>query len=158
MIGRIRWRCGCGGWGWARSRGGGWGGGGVVDRSVAAVVGLLGVLKAGGGYVPLDRSYPLPRLGFMAADAGVAAVVGVEADRALARRVAPGVGFVAVPTGEDGTADLPSVATADSLAYVIYTSGSTGTPKGVAGSHRQIVASTAARWAYPDPGTDLMML
>jgi amino acid adenylation domain-containing protein len=50
------------------------------------------------------------------------------------------------------------VASADSLAYVIYTSGSTGTPKGVAVSHRQIVASTAARWTYPDPGTDLMML
>jgi amino acid adenylation domain-containing protein len=56
---------------------------------------------------------------------------------------------VAVPTSEDGTADLPSVASADSLAYVIYTSGSTGTPKGVAVSHRQIVASTAARWTYP---------
>jgi amino acid adenylation domain-containing protein/thioester reductase-like protein len=41
------------------------------------------------------------------------------------------------------------VASADSLAYVIYTSGSTGTPKGVAVSHRQIVASTAARWTYP---------
>jgi amino acid adenylation domain-containing protein len=50
----------------------------------------------------------------------------------------------------------PLVTTPDNLAYVIYTSGSTGAPKGVAVSHAQLVASTAARWVYPDPGTDLL--
>ncbi|HEY0451975.1 amino acid adenylation domain-containing protein [Actinophytocola sp.] len=122
----------------------------VSTRSVDPVVALLGVLKAGGAYVPLDPAYPPQRLGAIAVDAGVTVVVGTTGP------LPPGTCLVPVPGGETGAADLPVVTTPGNLAYVIYTSGSTGQPKGVAVSHRNLVASTAARWTYADPGTDLL--
>ena len=113
-----------------------------LERSAEMVVSLLGVLKAGGAYLPLDPAYPPERLAFMLADAQLtvlltqqrlaerfgahqAHTVYVDSDRAEiagASRVNPSV-----------------VAESDNLAYVIYTSGSTGQPKGIALAHRGLV-------------------
>jgi amino acid adenylation domain-containing protein len=112
-----------------------------LDRSIDMVVALLGVLKAGGAYIPLDPQYPLDRLGYVLEDAGPAAVLTTAAqlDRlpsSSARVVVLDREAEAIercdagrPTGGARSGDL---------AYCIYTSGSTGRPKGVMVCHRNV--------------------
>jgi len=113
-----------------------------VERSPAMLIGLLGILKAGAAYVPLDPIYPPERLVEMVNDAQVRFLVTqqqwlplfgtttitplcLDHDQAL---------IVQEPTDEPTSSVTP-----DRLAYVIYTSGSTGKPKGVQISHRALV-------------------
>lgn len=109
-----------------------------INRSVDLVVGLLGILKAGAAYVPLDPDYPSERLTFMLEDAQVAVLVTLEhlAARLTTHRteVVCLDGDAAKLVQQSTTDPVPS-ATADDLAYVIYTSGSTGRPKGVQITH-----------------------
>ncbi|MEU8367815.1 non-ribosomal peptide synthetase/MFS transporter [Micromonospora tulbaghiae] len=112
-----------------------------AERSVELVAGLLGVLKAGGAYLPLDPEYPADRLAFMVGDAD-APVVLVQSHL---RDVLPDTGATvlelddaAVWADQPGTDPGPT-AGPEHLAYVIYTSGSTGRPKGVPNTHRGIV-------------------
>ena len=128
-----------------------------LERSPEMVVGLLGVLKAGGAYLPLDPGYPQERLAFMLEDSQAPVIL---TQRPLLGRL-PGraaegrAQVVCLDTdwGEVGreSADNPdSGVTPESLAYVIYTSGSTGTPKGVLGLHRGAVNRFAWMWGrYP---------
>ena len=111
-----------------------------MDRSVNLPVALLGILKAGGGYLPLDPRYPRERLAFMAEDAGVDVVVTDSASQASLPdgrfRV---VSMDALGDAPDDAGGRPvSDVQADHLAYMIYTSGSTGRPKGVLVEHRQV--------------------
>ncbi|MGW0435659.1 amino acid adenylation domain-containing protein [Micromonospora sp. NPDC003197] len=112
-----------------------------AERSVELVAGLLGVLKAGGGYLPLDPEYPADRLAFMVADAAVPVVLVLD----RLRDVLPATDArILALDDESEWADQPTndpepTATASNLAYVIYTSGSTGRPKGVPNTHRGIV-------------------
>ena len=96
-----------------------------LEHSLETIVALLGVLKAGGFYVPFDTAHPRSRLDFMIADTTTPLVLTKDSDwPAIAR--------------ESTTAPV-SEATPDDLAYVIYTSGSTGEPKGVEISNRNLV-------------------
>jgi amino acid adenylation domain-containing protein/non-ribosomal peptide synthase protein (TIGR01720 family) len=114
----------------------------AVERSPQMVVALLAVLAAGGAYVPLDPDYPRDRLLYMAADAGVALLIG---DRAALARLGE-VGAPVLCLDGPGEAIPPPTAAAhggrapagEDLAYVIYTSGSTGRPKGALNTHRAI--------------------
>jgi non-ribosomal peptide synthetase component F len=113
-----------------------------VERSLEMVIGLLGILKAGAAYLPLDYAYPKERLAFMLDDSNVSVlltqkklaeklpkrqthVVFLDADWAKIKRMAE--------------TNLAKTATADNLSYVMYTSGSTGKPKGVQILHRSVV-------------------
>jgi len=119
-----------------------------VERSLATVVGVLGILKAGAAYVPLDPSYPDRRLRLMVESAGCAAVLtrGSLLDR-LSDCL---LGADSVPLScLDEEAAAIALRPADSprvrvdpanLAYVIFTSGSTGRPKAVGMPHRPLVA------------------
>ncbi|GAA1591054.1 non-ribosomal peptide synthetase [Actinoplanes couchii] len=112
----------------------------LLPRGVDAVVALLATFKSGGVYVPLDPSYPSPRIAYMLADTGAVALV---TDDELAAGLPAHTARV-VRTGVDlsafSPADLPQLGGADNLAYVIYTSGSTGLPKGVEVPHRGLVS------------------
>ena len=117
------------------------------DRNEHMLVALLGVLKSGAGYVPLDPALPRQRLEFMAQDAELRFVVSDlgAADTwpfAVAQRVQV--------AGLAPRAAAPaSTASVDDVAYVIYTSGSTGTPKGVRVPHRSVVNLLASLRTTP---------
>ena len=113
-----------------------------VERSLEMVIGLLGILKAGAAYLPLDPAYPPQRLGYMLADARVS----VLATQAGLEDVLPAHPATVLRLDADwkAIARQPEVAPVsgarpDNLAYVIYTSGSTGRPKGVQSTHGGIV-------------------
>jgi amino acid adenylation domain-containing protein len=116
-----------------------------LERTPDLLIGLLGILKAGGGYVPLDPGFPEDRLQFMVEDSGMKLLV-VESglrDRVPAGKVLTLVldsewEKIALESGAPLARDEAS-ATPESVAYVIYTSGSTGRPKGVVVPHRCVV-------------------
>ncbi|MFG1678311.1 amino acid adenylation domain-containing protein [Micromonospora sp. NPDC049282] len=104
-----------------------------LERGIEAVVVLLGVLKSGGVYAPLDPTHPADRLEFMIADAD-ARIVVTTAD--LAHRFSGGTYEVVTHFSGRVEDDPRPVAGPDHLAYLIYTSGSTGRPKAVMIDHR----------------------
>ena len=112
-----------------------------LERSLEMIAALLAILKAGGAYVPLDPQYPAPRLGFLAADAGLPIVLTESRLRSRFPAL-EGVQWLeleelaALPPQPQ---DPPPANTPDHLAYILYTSGSTGQPKGVEIPHRAIV-------------------
>ena len=115
----------------------------MMDRSLEMIVALLGVLKAGGAYLPLDPAFPAERVAFMLKDSEARVVLTQNGYKS---RLAESPGRVITldefdfdneRTGLGGT--LTNDQSASSLAYLIYTSGSTGTPKGVMVEHRNLV-------------------
>jgi amino acid adenylation domain-containing protein len=105
-----------------------------AERSVEGIVGLLGVLKTGAAYVPLDPHYPPDRLAFMLQDSRAKVVLTVAS--LLPVLTVPGVERVVLEQVEEERAGFPAAAVhVAQLAYAIYTSGSTGRPKGVAVTH-----------------------
>ncbi|MCK5573218.1 MAG: amino acid adenylation domain-containing protein, partial [Bacteroidetes bacterium] len=124
-----------------------------MERSVEMVVALLGVLKAGGAYLPIDPSYPAERIEFMITDSSARMVL---TQARLEERIPRGsVAVICVDRRSEEIAKesddrLPAVTNPENLAYVIYTSGSTGKPKGVMVPHRGVVNYlTWCQTAYP---------
>ncbi|MCP4662584.1 MAG: amino acid adenylation domain-containing protein, partial [bacterium] len=116
----------------------------AAERGPEVVVGLLGILKAGGVYLPLDPALPAERLAFMLEDTGAEVVLVQEA---VAGALPPATDVQVIYLDGPEAAELVAAgseepepsADPDNLAYVIYTSGTTGVPKGVAVSHRQVL-------------------
>ena len=108
-----------------------------AERSPDLVVAMLGILRAGGAYLPLDPAYPPERLAWMAADAGASPLLPLEGGDAVDQALPE------VPPG--------------ALAYVMYTSGSTGAPKGVAVTHRNVVRLVRGA-GYADLGPEQVWL
>ena len=112
----------------------------MLDRSSAAVIVMLGILKAGAVYVPVQSDFPAERIAFMFSHSNVGLVVTQAAYRQLVPSERPLLSIDDL-AGQDAT--LPALAPAavdgESVAYVMYTSGSTGTPKGIEICHRSIL-------------------
>lgn len=110
-----------------------------VNRSMDMLVGLLGVLKAGGAYLPLDPSFPAERLAFMLADSNAAIILTLSSLLSNLPENNAQVICLDELTKEKRGRKPKATVTPDDLAYVIYTSGSTGKPKGVQIHHRAVV-------------------
>ena len=131
-----------------------------IERSLEMLVAILGVLKAGGGYVPLDPNYPQERLQFMITDDRLRLVI-------TTKQTANNIPATAQLLFIDN--DWPKIAKRDvnnlatkiqphNVAYIIYTSGSTGNPKGVAIEHRSLTNFIyAAAAAYEIASSDRML-
>jgi len=102
----------------------------LTGRTVEMIVGLLGILKAGAAYLPIDPSYPQERIDYMLADSGAEIVIGSQAVGANCCSPIQDIGAECKGERQFAPTDL---------AYVIYTSGSTGRPKGVLTTHRNVI-------------------
>lgn len=123
-----------------------------LERSLDMVVGLLAILKAGAGYVPLDPSYPRDRLAYMLTDSQAGLVLTQE--KCLSLLPVDNLKVICVDRDSEALALQPATVPqvcvqAGDIAYVIYTSGSTGKPKGVAVRHGNVVNFLTATRATP---------
>ncbi len=110
----------------------------LLDRSIAAIIAVIGILKAGAAYLPLDHTHPPERLAFAISDARAPLVI-VQHDH-VPKLADCGARAVAIEDLEANPTGFAAPALDGSaLAYVMYTSGSTGTPKGVEITHRSII-------------------
>jgi len=124
----------------------------MAERSIEMLVGIMGILKSGGAYLPIDPEYPEDRIKYMLEDSGAFMLLaqgllkdGVSFDGAVLDLMAEDI-----YRGEGHR--LEKVNSPDDLAYVIYTSGTTGKPKGVMVEHRSI--SNAIQWRRKKYGLD----
>ncbi len=123
-----------------------------MTRSLEMVVSFLGVLKAGGAYLPIDPTYPYERQAYMLSDSQ-ASIILTQKDLlpSLPKHVAQALCVDTdwdVITRTTSSRNLPSLVTPENLAYVIYTSGSTGQPKGVLITHQGVVNHSTAIVEY----------
>ncbi|MBU2849930.1 amino acid adenylation domain-containing protein [Acidithiobacillus ferrivorans] len=131
----------------------------MVERSIDMVVAMLGILKAGAAYVPLDPAYPQDRLDFMVTDSHLPVIVTQRKLRTLLLATAANIIELngdSAWMAEGGDSAPQSGVTTDHLAYVIYTSGSTGKPKGVMVEHGNVAnffAGIDDRIKHELPGT-----
>ena len=113
-----------------------------VERSLEMVVGLLGIQKAGGVYVPIDPTYPTERINYILENSQVPILLTQNHLRENLREFQGNVidldsdwEDIAVESAENPVSDV----TPDNLIYIIYTSGSTGKPKGTMNTHKGVV-------------------
>jgi non-ribosomal peptide synthetase component F len=114
-----------------------------LERSLEMLVGLLGVLKSGAAYVPLDPGFPAERLSYMLRDSGASILLtqqrleGLLGEQERVARVLLDAQWEQI--ARLSAEPLTAAACSEDLAYVIYTSGSTGRPKGVGVEHAALV-------------------
>jgi natural product biosynthesis luciferase-like monooxygenase protein/FkbM family methyltransferase len=129
-----------------------------VERSVEMLIGLLGILKAGAAYVPLDPTYPKERLAFMLEDTQAALLVtqrwlAASLPQHTAQTICLDSDWAAIT--QHRTENPSTSGSSVHLAYIIYTSGSTGRPKGVMVRHDNVVnffSAMDSQIAYDPPG------
>jgi amino acid adenylation domain-containing protein len=124
-----------------------------LNRSIEMVIALVGILKAGAAYVPLDPAYPEPRLDFMMEDSQVSAIVTTPEFDSMWQKARIDILSFDIESLSEEAEDIWNLSlplSAENRMYVIYTSGSTGSPKGVEGTHRASMNRFSWMWdAYP---------
>ena len=146
----------------------------MMDRSADLVVALLGILKAGAAYLPVDPGQPAARTAAIAGSADVRVVVADSDYHDLVRRCVPDAAIVSPHAGASGSgpvacataspapmtdADRTAPLLPDHLAYVMFTSGSTGQPKGIMTTHRDVAELVRdSCWQSAAPVRGLMHL
>ena len=114
----------------------------LLEQGISPIIAILGILKSGKFYVPLEPSYPTSRTDYILRDSATPLILTNNLNIALARELAQdGVQLINIDELDD---KLPSenpdlFISPDSYAYIMYTSGSTGQPKGVIDTHRNIL-------------------
>ncbi|GAA5133568.1 hypothetical protein GCM10023320_59940 [Pseudonocardia adelaidensis] len=126
----------------------------VLPRSADLIVAIVGVLKAGGCYVPIDPASPAARIAYILDDSTPECVLAVAGTTDVLPEGGPAVLVLDDPGVVDPAAGPVCIGHPDADAYVIYTSGSTGRPKGVAVPHRSVTALLAGAAADFDFGPD----
>jgi len=133
-----------------------------LDRSPEMLVGLLGILKSGGAYLPLDPMAPDARLRLLIEDASLGIVLTTSEYHSRLQNS----GLRILNLDQDGWSEFPSepnpipASTGENLANVLYTSGTTGKPKGVLVEHRQLnhyVRAAVDQYGMADPGSFAML-
>ena len=114
----------------------------LVERSAEMIIAMMGILKSGAAYLPLDPSYPRERIDYMLQDGEVSAVISQAKYQSIVEETR--VPLLLIDQDDKAlsqlrTENLESQVRANNLAYSIYTSGSTGKPKGVMVEHRNVV-------------------
>ncbi|MCY8542057.1 bacitracin non-ribosomal peptide synthetase BacA [Bacillus haynesii] len=117
----------------------------MMERSSDMITAILGVLKAGGAYLPIDPEYPLERMRYMAFDSQVKVIISdVPLGKGLTAESIELIHMDDERIAEQDRSDIDNVNQSGDLAYVIYTSGSTGKPKGVMIEHQSLI--NLCRW------------
>ena len=133
----------------------------LAEPSIDMIVGILGVLKAGLAYLPLDAEYPKKRLDFILRDSSAAVVLTQKHLSSLLSGHSISVQTIdeIIASESSGEPILPIPIDGEDLAYVIYTSGSTGQPKGVCVTHNNLIYSTTARFDfYPTQPQNFLLM
>ena len=130
-----------------------------LDRSVDMIIGMLGILKAGCCYLPLDPDYPKDRTAFITKDAKTQIILTNSKyfDDFDALNFDGVINIENSLNAPQPDYSLPKIKE-DDLAYIIYTSGSTGQPKGVPISHGNIISSTEGRLNFYDKNPKAFLL
>lgn len=130
----------------------------MAERSTDMLIGILGILKSGGAYLPIGISYPRDRIRYMLEDSR-AEILLMQRDKG-GSELFDGeiISLEGIEEKTEESSDLESVNTPRDLAYIIYTSGSTGKPKGVMIEHRGVVnILTALERRYSLGGEDTFL-
>ncbi|UYV35720.1 amino acid adenylation domain-containing protein [Rhodobacteraceae bacterium D3-12] len=129
----------------------------ALPRSIDCVATLLGVMKSGNAYVPIDPSQPPARLQLILENADVS---GIVHDQPSLPGFASGLDLVSISLGQTTANGVPDSvrSSGDASAYVMFTSGSTGTPKGVEISHRSVVNLLTSMTREPGFGESNVLL
>ncbi len=110
----------------------------MVDRSLEMIIGIMGILKSGGAYLPIDAKYPKDRIEYMIKDSNVGTVIATSEVNKNFEFSGNLIDLTDENICKENDSNLELINNCNDLAYVIYTSGSTGNPKGVMIEHRQV--------------------
>ena len=131
----------------------------MIDRSLNSLIAMLGVIKAGAAFLPLDGKQPLERVKYILDNSGAEILIkATENDIAVATEES---GYITLNINFNLLADASNLEieiAAESLAYIIYTSGTTGNPKGVKVTHQNLANFSMWLSAYGNMGKETKML
>ncbi|NKF08874.1 amino acid adenylation domain-containing protein, partial [Clostridium gasigenes] len=111
----------------------------LSNKSIETIVGIIGILKAGGSYLAIDSKYPKERIEYMLKDSKARIVLIAEENYEKFDFDGDMIKIKEVSESDTSSTNIESMNTSNSLAYIMYSSGSTGQPKGILVEHKNII-------------------